>query len=103
MATPHGASQRALHRPTIHLTPQWADPRSYARWLCYALFPPCAHQVACTSLKRDGNARVDGEVCMVERMKTRGRDDDDTPETRPRLNMSFTVRDTMTTPKMLRT
>lgn len=29
VATPRGASQRALRQPTIHLTPQWADPRSY--------------------------------------------------------------------------
>lgn len=58
MATPHEASQRALHRPTTHLTPQWADPRSYARWLCHALFP-----LLCASRKRNGNARVD-EVCV---------------------------------------
>lgn len=38
VATPRGASQRALRRPTTHLTPQWADPRSYARWLC--IVPP---------------------------------------------------------------
>lgn len=42
------------------------------------------------------------EVC-TENGNTRGRDDDDTPETRPRQLNTFTMRDTMTTPKMLRT
>lgn len=39
VATPRGASQRALRRPTTHLTPQWPDPRSVDA----LFFPPHGH------------------------------------------------------------
>lgn len=53
--------------------------------------------------RRGNGTEMRGWTRCAWRMGTRGRDDDDAAETRPRLNTSFTVRDTMTTSKTLRT
>lgn len=66
VATPRGASQRALRRPTTHLTSQWADPRSYARWLC--IVPPLCElsgtHAAKMKRKYAGQVRCGQEIRM---------------------------------------
>ena len=69
VATPRGASQRALRRPTTHLTPQWPDPTSVDA----LFFPPRPLERKGMLARLDGwmDRWVDGRMHRLEETRER--------------------------------